>query len=195
MTCEECFGVITIAVVSLLIGIFLSSKYAKERNRFTLYMALFFLFAGIGWFILFISTDWVLGIYNSILLFLIIIGFLPQLMLLIFILTFFEVNVIIRVIAVIVSIILIIVHSFFPELRLLTIISTIIIISNIVLFIMNWRKNDDIKSFGFSIGLLLILIGESLLFISRLIQGIMLFIAALIWLFTYSGLLEKVTKK
>ncbi|MEJ2252025.1 MAG: hypothetical protein P8Y97_20490, partial [Candidatus Lokiarchaeota archaeon] len=88
-----------------------------------------------------------------------------------------------------------IVHSFFPELRLLTIISTIIIISNIVLFIMNWRKNDDIKSFGFSIGLLLILIGESLLFISRLIQGIMLFIAALIWLFTYSGLLEKVTKK
>ncbi|TFF89314.1 MAG: hypothetical protein EU549_01070 [Promethearchaeota archaeon] len=195
MVCEECLGELILAIISLLIGIYLSLKFYKERNNFTLYMALFFLLAGIGWLILVISKEWVLGIYELILPILIIIGIIPQLMLLFFILTFLEYSLTRRIGAVIISLLLIILHTFIPQYRIMTIVATIIIVANIILFILNWRRNNDIKSLGFSIGLLLILIGESLIFLSRLIQGIMLFLTAIIWAITYSGILEKITKK
>lgn len=153
-------------------------------------MVLFFLLAGAGWLFWFLSTDLVFNIYENVKGFLILVGLIPQLVLLLFVLTFYEINILIRIGITIGVILLTILHVFFPFLRLATIVSTMIIISNIVLFVLNWRKNDDLKSLFFSVGLTLILIGEALIFISRLIQSILLMITAIIWLIAYIGVLE-----
>lgn len=193
MVCENCFGLLSISIACFIIGLILLKKYFDEENRFTLFMILFFLFAGLGWFFWFITTEMVLNIYNDIKAILMIVGILPQLILLIFILTFYEVSLIIRVIIILVAVFLSILHIFFPLLKISMIVSSVIIISNGILFILNWKKNQDLKSLFFAIGLFLILIGESLTFISKLIQGIFLTITAIIWFITYSGLLEKLS--
>ena len=193
MVCENCFGLLSISIACFIIGLILLKKYFDEENRFTLFMILFFLFAGLGWFFWFITTEMVLNIYNDIKAILMIVGILPQLILLIFILTFYEVSLIIRVIIILVAVFLSILHIFFPLLKISMIVSSVIIISNGILFILNWKKNQDLKSLFFAIGLFIILIGESLTFISKLIQGIFLTITAIIWFITYSGLLEKLS--
>lgn len=195
MACENCLGLIVISITCFIIALILYRKYEEERNQFTLYMVLFFLLAGAGWLFWFLSTDIVLNIYENVKGFLILVGLIPQLVLLLFVLTFYEINILIRIGITIGVILLTILHVFFPFLRLATIVSTMIIISNIVLFVLNWRKNDDLKSLFFSVGLTLILIGEALIFISRLIQGIFLMITAIIWLITYTSVLEYLKEK
>ncbi|MBD3194096.1 MAG: hypothetical protein GF317_03515 [Candidatus Lokiarchaeota archaeon] len=191
MACEECLGLFVISIISFIIGFYLANKYMSEKNQFTLYMVFFFILAGIGWLIWFVSTELVLNIYNFMVGYLLLIGLVPQLILLLFILTFFEVSYLIRVIILVASIALSVIHVIFPEFRLLTILSTIIITANIVLFIINWKRNEDIKSLGFALGLLVVLVGEALISLSDLIHGVFLIIAAVIWLITYSGLLDK----
>lgn len=191
LVCENCFGLLSISIACFIIALILLKRYVDEENRFTLFMVLFFLFAGLGWFIWFLTTEWILNIYNDVKTILMIVGLLPQLVLLIFILTFYEISRIIRVIIILVTVFLSILHIFLPFLKISTIVSTVIIISNGILFMLNWKRNQDIKSLFFAIGLFLILVGESFTFISKLIQGIFLTITAIIWLITYSGFLEK----
>ncbi|TXT63823.1 MAG: membrane protein of unknown function [Promethearchaeota archaeon] len=195
MVCENCFGLISISIACFIICILLYRGYQQERNQFTLYMVLFFLIAGAGWLFWFLSTDLVLNIYEDVKNFLIFVGLIPQLILLIFVLTFYEISLLVRVSILMVTIILSIIHLIFPTLRILTIVSTVIIILNIILFIINWRKNQDLKSLLFSIGLALILLGEALISVSRLLQGIFLTLTAVIWIVTYSGIIEKLTKR
>ncbi|TFF97063.1 MAG: hypothetical protein EU547_05360 [Promethearchaeota archaeon] len=191
MVCENCLGLIFISIACFIISIILLRKYQEQENQFTLYMVLFFFLAGLGWLFWFLSTDLILNIYENVKGVLFLIGLVPQLILLIFVLTFYEISLSIRIGITVITILLTIIHLFFPFLRISTIVSTVIIISNIVLFVINWRKNKDLKSLFFSIGLTLILLGESLIFISRLIQGIFLILAAIVWLIAYSGLIEK----
>lgn len=191
LACENCFGLLSISIACFIIALILLKRYVDEENQFTLFMVLFFLFAGLGWFIWFLTTEWILNIYNDIKSILMVIGLLPQLVLLIFILTFYEISRSVRVIIILVAVLLSILHIFFPFLKISTIVSTLIIISNGILFMLNWKRNQDIKSLFFAIGLFLILVGESLTFISKLIQGIFLTITAIIWLITYSGFLEQ----
>ncbi len=194
MVCWNCFGLIIISLTCFLIGLLLVKRFYDERNQFTLYMVFFFLLAGFGWFVWFLSTEMVLDIYNQVKYILMIIGLLPQLVLLIFVLTFYEVSLGIRIILIIVTVLLSILHLFFTQYRISTILSTLIIIFNGGLFILNWKKNDDLKSLLFAIGLFLILIGESLTFLSKLVQGIFLTIVAIIWFITYAGILERIMR-
>jgi hypothetical protein len=191
MACEDCLGLIIISIVSFIIGIILVKRYNNQRNKFTLYMAFFFISAGIGWLIWFLSTEWVFDVYESMNVYLVLIGLIPQLILLNFILAFLDISVYIRILIIIVSLIFSIIHQFVPEYRIQTYVSTIIISLNIILFLLNWRRNNDIKSLGFSIGLFLILVAEALSPVAKLLHGIFLIIAAIIWGITYSGIFEK----
>jgi hypothetical protein len=82
-----------------------------------------------------------------------------------------------------------------PPYPALIVISLLIIGSNIILFILNWRVNNDIKSLFFSIGLISMLIGMIMTSFFPVIQGILLIITSIIWLITYSGLLDYITQK
>lgn len=195
MACDECLGLIIMGAVSVVIGVLLLKKYYDERNVFTLYMALFFVTAGIGWFIRFIATDWVLNIYEETKEILMLVGVIPQVILLLFVLTFLKTPKIIRIVVIILEIVIMVIHLIAPTLRILIYNAIVIILLNIILFLINWRKNDDIKSLGFSIGLVFILLGESISSFSLLLNGIFLIISAILWIITYSGLLEKVTSK
>ena len=192
MSCEECIGLIVISITSLLIGTWLLKKYLNEKNSFSLYMACFFIISGIGWLFWFLTTEWVLNIYDSLVSVLIFIGAVPQIILLLFILTFFEIKKGIRLLILGLVVIFVIIHVLLPEFRILTYLSVIIIIANVFLFLMNWQKNDDVKSLGFSIGLVLILLGEAMVSISHLILGIFLIGASIAWALTYLGILEKI---
>ncbi len=193
MACDVCLGLLIISITSFIIGGYLLNKYLKNKNTFTAYMVIFFFANGIGFLIRFLTTDWVFNIYQESLEVLVIIGILPQIILLLFVLAFFEVDIKLSIVIVIVVIGLTIVHLFVPQLHILTYVATVIIIANVVLFILNWRRNQDIKSLGFSIGLLCILIGEALYVVSPLVNGIFLILTSIAWLITYSGLLEKIT--
>ncbi len=83
----------------------------------------------------------------------------------------------------------------FPELRIVVYNATVIILVNLILFVLNWRKNKDIKSLAFAIGVLCLLIGESMSTMVPLINGICLIMTAIIWGMAYSGLLEKLISK
>ena len=191
MVCEDCLGLIIISIVSFIIGFILVKRYNNQRNKFTLYMAVFFISAGIGWLVWFLSTEWVFDAYDSMRVYLVFIGIIPQLILLYFILAFLDISAYIRILIIVVSLIFSIIHQFVPEYRIQTYVSTIIISLNIILFLLNWRRNNDIKSLGFSIGLLLILVAEALSPVVKLLHGIFLIIAAIIWGVTYSGIFEK----
>jgi hypothetical protein len=188
-------GLLTISLVSFFIGTLLFQKYSKQKNQFTLIMALFFVLAGIGWFIWFLSTDLILGVFNEITEILVLMGLIPQVILLVFVMAFYEVSLLIRTLTIISVILLTLLHIIFPTYRILTIVSSVIIVLNIVLFILNWKRNKDIKSLGFSIGLICIFLGEALIRASEIVQGIFLIIAAVVWLVTYTDLLEKLTSK
>ncbi|TXT59924.1 MAG: membrane protein of unknown function [Promethearchaeota archaeon] len=191
MACDECLGLIVISAVSFIIGFILINRFLDQKNKFTLYMASFFITAAIGWLVWFLSTEWVFDVFESMVTLLVLIGLIPQLILLFFILAFLDVSIYLRILLIGLATIFSIIHLFVPELRILTIVSTIIISLNIILFIINWRRNDDIKSLGFAIGLMLILVGEALISVSHLIHGIFLILAAVDWAITYSGVLEK----
>jgi hypothetical protein len=177
--------------VSFIIGFILVKRYNNQRNKFTLYMAVFFISAGIGWLVWFLSTEWVFDAYDSMRVYLVFIGLIPQLILLYFILAFLDISAYIRILIIFVALVFSIIHQFVPEYRIQTYVSTIIISLNIILFLLNWRRNNDIKSLGFSIGLLLILVAEALSPFAKLLHGIFLIIAAIIWGITYSGIFEK----
>ncbi|TFF89963.1 MAG: hypothetical protein EU548_05460, partial [Promethearchaeota archaeon] len=145
MVCENCFGLISISITCFLISLILLRKYLNEKNQFTLYMVFFFLLAGLGWFTWLLTTEMVFDVYNEAKSVLMIIGLVPQLVLLTFLLTFFEVSVFIRILIIIAAVFFSILHIFLPSYHISTIVSVIIIISNIILFGINWRKNNDLK--------------------------------------------------
>ncbi len=193
MSCENCLGLIIIAVGCLCIGPYLIKKYFDDRDdHLTLFLALFFIIGGVGWLIWFLTTEWVLNIYESCVLILIILNFIPQLLLLIFILSYLKASKWIIIIVPGVAIVLLIIHLIFPDFYILTISSLVIIVSNIILFIINWRKNKDVKSLGFSTGLVFIFLGEIMLLLTLglLMHGLFLTAAAIAWVISYSGVLD-----
>jgi len=203
MVCENCLGIILISVSCLIIGILLIEKYFEVRNKFTLYMIIFFFATGLGFFIWFLSTDLVFDIYNEIENILLIIGLLPQMVLLYFILAVYEVYLPIRVVLIVLSALFSIlylfvpfldIYFFVPGLKLYPVISSIIYIANIILFILNWRTNNDLKSLFFSIGLTLNLIAMISGEFSQFIQGVLLILNSLVWIVGYSGLLKRLDK-
>ncbi len=195
MTCDDCLGLLIISIVCFIITIYLLKKYLDESNKFTLYMVFFFFLAGLGWILWFLAKDWVFNIYDDVREILYLIGVIPLIVLLYFVLTFLEVSIYIRILTSAIAIVVTITGSLLPEIHIKGLISVVIISVNIVLFIINWRKNNDIKSLGFSIGLAFVFLGESFNFIIPLLHGIFLIVAAIIWVFTYSGLLEKILGK
>ena len=203
MVCENCLGLVIISVSCIIIGILLIEKYFEAKNKFTLYMIIFFFITGVGFFLWFLSTDLVFGIYNDIETLLLIIGLLPQMVLLYFILAVYEVYLPIRVVLIVLSALFSILYLFVPsldiyffdpDLKLYPIISSIIYIANIILFILNWRTNNDLKSLFFSMGLALNLIAMISGQFSEFIQGLLLIITSLVWIIGYSGLINRLDK-
>jgi hypothetical protein len=192
MACDDCLGFLLIGAVSLLISISLMKKYFDSKNKFTLYMTYFFLLNASGYLFWFICSEWILNIEDSVMMFLRIYAILPQLALLIFTLTFYEVSKQIRLTITIAAITVTLVWAFFPDHIILFIIATMaIIFSNIVLFLRNWRKNNDIKSLGFSIGLVFLFLAGSASNFNTFFGGICYILTAITWAITYSGLIDK----
>ncbi len=203
MTCENCLGLLIISITCILISIVLLKTYFELKNQLTVYMVIFFFVTGLGFFIWFLSSELLFDIYAEIENVLLIIGILPQMVLLFFILTIFEISVPVRIIMVIASAVFCILYLFVPfldiyffdpDLKLYPIISSIIYISNIILFLYNWRENKDVKSLFFSIGLILNMMAMISGQFSEVMQGILLITTAIIWGFAYSGAAERLNK-
>ncbi|MHA1382548.1 MAG: hypothetical protein ACTSR3_02200 [Candidatus Helarchaeota archaeon] len=199
MACENCYGYIPICIVSGLIGIYLLRKYYLERNKFSLYMASFFVVDSIGWFIWFytsltgLSEIYLMNPLNPVLIAQNVPVIIAQIILLLFVLSVFDVNIAIRVLSVITVVSIAVISLINQELYLLINIAGIIVTTlNIILFFMNWQRNNDIKSLGFAFGLMLVAAGGLLAILIIYIEGIFLIAAATIWLITFSGLLERV---
>jgi hypothetical protein len=201
MVCDNCLGLIIISISCLSISYILFRKYYKDKNPFTGHITLFFFLNGLGFLIWFLSTELVFNIYEEIENILLIIGFLPQIVLLYFILTFYEISLPLRLIIIFAALFfslmdlfvpILRIYIFEPSFRLYFIISAMIYFSNIILFLINWRKNEDIKSLFFSLGLFFNLLAMMISYFSQLLQGIFLIITALIWIVAYSGIIEKV---
>ncbi|MHA1300813.1 MAG: hypothetical protein ACTSO9_15455 [Candidatus Helarchaeota archaeon] len=199
MACENCYGYIPICIVSGLIGIYLLRKYYLERNKFSLYMASFLVVDSIGWFIWFytsltgLSEIYLMNPLNPVLIAQNVPVIIAQIILLLFVLSVFDVNIAIRVLSVITVVSIAVISLINQELYLLINIAGIIVTTlNIILFFMNWQRNNDIKSLGFAFGLMLVAAGGLLAILIIYIEGIFLIAAATIWLITFSGLLERV---
>lgn len=210
MACENCYAYITICLVSAIIGIYLIRKYSLEKNEFSLYMASFFIVDSIGWFIAFYIQFFIFSSYNIIQFY--VIGIDPiftyilnipviiaQIILLLFAFSVFDVSVVLRVVSVIVigvaaGFSLIAPDFFF----IINVIGMGVMILNIMLFFMNWQRNEDIKSLGFAFGMILIAIGQLVTLLAYMdlifliLEGVFILMAAAIWLITFSGLLEKI---
>jgi hypothetical protein len=175
----------------------LIKKYYEIENKFTAYMATFFFLRGFSALFWILSSEWVFDVFEKIQYLIMISIFIPRLVLLFFILTFYKIALRIRIAVMIIlggfliiSFIISVLLFNIPPYPLLIIISLLIVGSNVILFILNWRRNEDIKSLFFSIGLICILIGMLMLLYSPLIQGILLIATSIIWTITYSGLLD-----
>ncbi|MFX1451499.1 MAG: hypothetical protein ACFFCM_11690 [Promethearchaeota archaeon] len=194
MTCENCFGLITMCIASGAISLYLFRKYYTERNKYSLYMASFFIIDSLGWFIYFYVSF--LNIYEFYRPHTIIPVVAAQLILLLFVYSVFNVHKVIRVISVIIVVGIAIIYILIPDLSyLINFTGFTVAILNIILFFMNWIKNEDIKSLGFVNGLIFITIGEVIGYYSLFVEGIFLVIAAAIWLITFSGVLERIIGK
>jgi len=143
---------------------------------------LFFLLSGIGYIIWFVLSDFILGKEQEYYWIIIIFGIIPQILLLDFILGFFEVSLKIRSMIALLTVVLIILHFIFPENFIYIGVSSIKMFSNIGLFLKNWQKNNDKKSLGFSLGLLANLFA---FFLQPSPNGILLILAGLIWIYTF----------
>ncbi len=195
MACDNCIGLLVVSIVCLLIAIHLIFKYRADKNKYTLYLTVFFLMGFIAWFLWFLSTEWVFNVFDSIKLFLQTLSLIAQTVLLLFVFDVFEVKKALRIVAVVLVALSAIFHQFYYDLHILIYVSTIIIILNCILFYLNWRRNEDIKSLGFLISLIFLLIGEGAGPFVPIIQGIFLIIVAAVWAVTFSGLLEKMVTK
>jgi len=159
-------------------------------------MASFFIVDSIGWFIWFYTslTSQVLFYTTSspILIAQNVPVIIAQIILLLFVFSVFDVNIVLRIISVITIALIATVSLLSPELFFLIDVTGITVtILNIILFFMNWQKNNDIKSLGFAAGLISIMIGGLLSIFIIFIEGIFLITAATIWLITFSGILER----
>ncbi|TXT63825.1 MAG: membrane protein of unknown function [Promethearchaeota archaeon] len=201
--CENCLGLIIISIVCFGVGIVLIKNFSLQRNVFTLYIALFFILNGFGYLIWFLSTEWIFDVYGEMKNFILLIGFLPQIVLLYFILSFYEVRLYIRITIIIAATVLstldlfiplLRIYIFDPSFRLYFIISSIIYTANIVLFLRNWRRNNDLNSLFFSLGLFFNMIAMIFNYFSKSIQGVLLMITASIWAITYSNIIDVVFK-
>lgn len=180
-------------ITSGIIAVYLLRKYYLVRNKFSLFMAGFFIIDSVGWF------SWIytylLDIYETYRPIAIIPVVAAQIILLLFVFSVFKIHFSIRIISILIVVAVAIIYLANPDfLYLLNIAGMIVTILNIILFIMNWQKNEDIKSLGFANGLIIMSIGEllaSVSFISLFIEGIFLVMTAAIWLITFSGLFEK----
>ncbi len=199
MACENCFGLIIIGITSGIIGIYLLWKYVQERNKFSLYMASFFVVDCLGWFLLFYFSLLYADIFKVLFdstyyLDQIIISALvmaAQLILLLFAFSVFEVQLPIRIISALLIIGIAICSFLFAD-WLIDVGGIAVMILNIVLFVMNWQKNEDVKSLGFAGGLIIIALAALFNYISLFVAGIFLVMAAALWLITFSGLFEKI---
>lgn len=157
-------------------------------------MASFFIIDSLGWFIYFYVSF--LNIYEFYRPHTIIPVVAAQLILLLFVYSVFNVHKVIRVISVIIVVGIAIIYILIPDLSyLINFTGFTVAILNIILFFMNWIKNEDIKSLGFVNGLIFITIGEVIGYYSLFVEGIFLVIAAAIWLITFSGVLERIIGK
>lgn len=163
-------------------------------------MIVFFFVNSLGFFLWFLSTELVFNNYYQVSPIILIVGLIPQMVLLFFFLTVYELSLSIRLISISVATLLCILDLFIPffniylidpNLSLYPLISSAIFIANIVLFILNWKTNNDPKSLYFSIGLILNMMAMITGQFSELLQGLFLIFTAIIWIITYSGLIEK----
>jgi hypothetical protein len=153
-------------------------------------MASFFLIDSIGWFIYFYVSF--LNIYEFYRPHTIIPVVAAQLILLLFAYSVFDVHIGIRIISVLIVVAIALIFVISPDFSyLINITGFLVTILNIILFFINWSKNDDVKSLGFANGLIIIIISELLGYFDLFLEGVFLVFTAAIWIITFSGLLEK----
>ena len=75
-----------------------------------------------------------------------------------------------------------------------TIIIVVFLALNTILFFACWKRNDDIESLGFAIGLILVIIGD-LTIETGFLTGLMFIGASVLWILSYFGILEKLTSR
>lgn len=192
MVCVLCAGLLALSLVCLGIFIRLAKKYIDKKNKFTIYLAIYFLIGFLSWGFWFLTTEWVLNIEEDMMAIVRFTAILTQLTLLLFILDFFDTSLIIRGVLFITVLLCGLIFALFSSmLFLFLIVTTLLTITNIVLFLSNWRKNNDNKSLAFSIGLISLFLGGSLSNISSVYNGIFLILTAIIWGIAFSGLFDR----
>ncbi len=180
------YGLLLLGIVCLLISGRLIIQYQKQKNSFTLNLMIFFFLTGLGYLVWYLVRYMeVEEDYNSLV---VILSVLAPLFLLLFILRFLGVPRNVQAGLGTLFTVVTVIYLILPELTFLYIVVvTIVAILNIILFLKNYRRRNDVKSLGFAIGLLMTLIGS----FPMISMNLFFSLAAICWAITFFAPLEK----
>lgn len=170
-----------IGLTCLVISGKLLVEYQKRKHKFTLNLGVFFFLTGIGYLVWFAMTEGMLDLMAEFGYIYIIFAVITPLILLVFILQVFDTSTAKMIILISMFVFMTILHFVFPEYNLYTFVVLIVMVLNIVLFLQNYRVNNDLKSLGLAIGLII----TSIAMIPFTPRDVFLVLASIVWIYTF----------
>ncbi len=194
----ELMGYIALTIGCIVIIIKLIMVYSKEKNPLTINGILCFVIASIVFLVAVLASSYLLDVATSMIVWIMFLGLALQFALILDAAKALETPKPIRIVVAIVYFVLVLLGILLPIIFSDAIMNAIILIIllaiNTVYFMAVWKKNDDVESFGFAIGLLLIIIGDITMFFYNL-AGLFFILCVVVWWLGYFGILEKLMGK